>query len=279
MTHPHETPPLTADELRLLTVESRARALFLYHPTPLFELDPEGRFRHANLAAARFADLNEQEGKGVHFSRFIAPAHRERVERNFQRALGGKPSRCAAEVINLTGHHHRVEMDMLPIACERGMLGVYVLLHPRQEPVPRPPGDASAPHDMAATRLLEAIPLGTALLDLTRQDYPVLGCNQALCRLLDMPRDVIEGHQLPVLRERESLAVRQLHTALARRQPIRERLTLTRRGGQPLPIQLYLQPLEAADGDSEAVRQMLALHVPLHDTDSGSRAMERGLVL
>lgn len=270
MTDPNDTPPLTATDLRLLTIESRAKALFAYHPMPLFELDPEGRFRHANLAAARFADLNEQEGKGVHFSRFIAPAHRERVERNFQRALGGRPSRCEAEVINLASQHRQVQLDMLPIACERGILGVYVLLTPQPEPVPP---------SAEVTHLLEAIPVGTALLDLTQQDYPVRQCNQALCRLLDMPRDVVEGHPLPALREQESLAVRQLYAALARRQPACERLTLTRRGGQPLPIQLYLQPLESTDGDSEAVRQMLALHVPLHDTDSGSRAMERGLVL
>lgn len=264
MTDPNDTPPLTATDLRLLTIESRAKALFAYHPMPLFELDPEGRFRHANLAAARFADLNEQEGKGVHFSRFINLEYRERVERNFQRALGGKPSRCAAEVINLTGHHHRVEMDMLPIACERGMLGVYVLLHPRQEPAPRPPGAEAARH------LLEAIPLGTALLDLTQQDYPVRQCNQALCRLLDMPRDVVEGHPLPALREQESLAVRQLHAALARRQPASERLRLTHHGGKPVMVELCLRPIEPDAGDTTEVHQMLALHLPLAESADGS---------
>src|SRR5690554_7576225 len=139
MTDPNDTLPLTATDLRLLTIESRAKALFAYHPMPLFELDPEGRFRHANLAAARFADLNEQEGKGVHFSRFIAPAHRERVERNFQRALGGRPSRCEAEVITLASQHRQGQLVRLPIACERGMLGAYVWLPPHPERVPPTP--------------------------------------------------------------------------------------------------------------------------------------------
>ena len=191
----------------------------------------------------------------------------------FQQAAEGHTSHCLATIQTPNGQRHRVRLTLLPVLHDGHVMGIYALL---EEP------DAlrgAATVTPAARRLVEAMPVGVALLDLTQQDYPVVLCNQALCRLLDMPRDVIEGHPLPVLRERESLAVRELHTALARRQPIRERLTLTRRGGQPLPIQLYLQPLEAADGDSEAVRQMLALHVPLHDTDSGSRAMERGVML
>ena len=57
------TPPgFSSDERRLQLMQSRAEALFLHHPHPLFELDPLGHFRHANLAAARFAGLHEQEG-------------------------------------------------------------------------------------------------------------------------------------------------------------------------------------------------------------------------
>ena len=165
------------DDLRLLTLQSRARALFGYHPSPIFELDPEGRFRHANLAAARFAGLHEQEGMGMHFSRFVDPRQRGAVEEHFQIALAGRPAHCEARVITLTGQLARVEMDMLPIASDHGMLGVYVLLTPETHKQSR--------SSTSEARLFGALPLGAAVLDLNGEGYPVVRANPALGELLE----------------------------------------------------------------------------------------------
>lgn len=239
------------DSLPLLTLQSRARALFGYHPSPIFELDPEGRFRHANLAAARFAGLHEQEGMGMHYSRFIDLEHRARVEAQFQGALGGRRTHCSARIITLAGQVARVTLDMLPITSDHGTLGVYVLLTPEAR-------GGSAPSE---ARLFDALPLGAAVLDLNGEGYPVVRANPALGELLDIPLDALIGRPLPALVERDSLAVRNLHQALARRRPASERLRLTRRGGQPFGVVVKLSPLP---GEApEEARQMLAVHVPL----------------
>lgn len=245
------TLDLSANDPHLQTLQSRARSLFGYHPSPIFELDPQGRFRHANLAAARFAGLHEEEGKGMHFSRFVETEHRARVEAQFQGALGGRRTHCSARIINLTGQLQRVEMDMLPIASEHGILGVYVLLQPRAEADPLPD----------ARRLLDALPLGAAILDLDSEGYPVLQANPALSELLDMPLDALIGRPLPALAERDSLAVRHLQQALSRRQPASERLRLTRRDGQPVGVMIRLSPLEGEE--EEKASQMLVVHLPL----------------
>src|SRR5690554_5558345 len=247
------------DSLPLLTLQSRARALFGYHPSPIFELDPEGRFRHANLAAARFAGLHEQEGMGMHYSRFIDLEHRARVEAQFQGALGGRRTHCSARIITLTGQLARVEMDMLPIASDHGMLGVYVLLTPETQKQSR--------SSTSEARLFGALPLGAAVLDLNGEGYPVVRANPALGELLDIPLDALIGRPLPVLVERDSLAVRNLHQALARRQPASERLRLTRRGGQPFGVVVKLSPFSGEE--EEEASQMLAVHLPL-EGDGGS---------
>lgn len=252
---------ISSHDPHLQTLQSRARSLFGYHPFPIFELDPQGRFRHANLAAARFAGLHEQEGQGMHFSRFVELQHRERVEAQFQGALGGRRTHCSARIITLAGQLHRVEIDMLPIASERSMLGVYVLLRTR--------------HDTGTTtgarQLLDALPLGAAILDLTAEGYPIRMANPALGELLDMPLETLIDRPLPLLTEGDSLAVRNLQLALSRRQPAGERLRLIRRDGQPVNVLLKLSPLESEN--EEETRQMLAVHAPL-EGDGGTGEVE-----
>lgn len=250
------------DDLRLLTLQSRARALFGYHPSPIFELDPEGRFRHANLAAARFAGLHEQEGMGMHYSRFIDLEHRARVEAQFQGALGGRRTHCSARIINLTGQLQRVEMDMLPIASEHGILGVYVLLTPEAR-------GGSAPSE---ARLFDALPLGAAVLDLNGEGYPVVRANPALGELLDIPLDALIGKPLPMLAEPEALPAQRLREALAHRRPASERLEISRRNGQPFGVVVKLSPLPGEE--EEKASQMLAVHLPLEgDGDSEGVAL------
>ncbi len=247
------------DDLRLLTLQSRARALFGYHPSPIFELDPEGRFRHANLAAARFAGLHEQEGMGMHFSRFVDPRQREAVEEHFQIALAGRPAHCEARVITLTGQLARVEMDMLPIASDHGMLGVYVLLTPETHKQSR--------SSTSEARLFGALPLGAAVLDLNGEGYPVVRANPALGELLETAGDALLGKPLPTLAEPEALPVQRLREALAHRRPASERLEINRRNGQPFGVVVKLSPLPGEE-EKEA-SQMLAVHLPL-DGEEGS---------
>lgn len=248
----------------ILLMQSRARALFLHHPHAIFELDPQGRFRHANPAAGRFANLDEKEGQGLHFSRFLDADDAAQVERHFQRAVSGRPSRCETTINTPDGQRLRARLYLLPVACDNHVTGVYVLL---EEPDESPRERLVSP---ATRRLVEAMPVGVALLDLTHPDYPIQLCNQALCQLLNLPRERVEGRPLPVLLERDSLAVRQLHSALFRRQPASERLRLTHHGGKPVMVELCLRPVEPDAGDTTEVHQMLALHLPLAESADGS---------
>ncbi|WP_299310477.1 PAS domain-containing protein [uncultured Halomonas sp.] len=245
------SPPNT-DDLRLLTLQSRARALFGYHPSPIFELDPEGRFRHANLAAARFAGLHEQEGMGMHFSRFVDPDQRQVVEEHFQIALADRPAHCEARVITLTGQLARVSLDMLPIASDHGTLGVYVLLTPEAKHQ-----SDSGPSEQ---RLFDALPLGAAVLDLNGEGYPVVRANSALGELLETAGDALLGKPLPTLAEPEAPPVQRLLEALAHRHPASERLEISRSNGQPFGVVVKLSPLHGEK--EEEASQMLAVHVP-----------------
>ena len=101
------------------------------------------------------------------------------------------------------------------------------------------------------------MPVGVALLDLTHQDHLIRLCNPALCQLLEIPREALEGHPLPTLREPESPALSRLQSALASRQVASECLRLKARD-KPLGVRLHLQPV--ADETSD---QMLAVHIPL----------------
>lgn len=251
--------PPGADDLRLLTLQSRARALFGYHPTPIFELDPEGRFRHANLAAARFAGLHEQEGMGMHFSRFVDPGQHEAVEEHFQIALAGKPTRCEARVITLTGQLARVGLDILPIASDHGMLGVYVLLTPEAQ--------RQSCSGTSEARLFDALPQGAAVLDLNGEGYPVVRVNPALGELLETAGGALLGKPLPTLAETEAPPVQRLLEALADRRPAGERLKINRRNGQPFDVMVTLSPLQGEE--EEEAGQMLALHHPFQTTPAG----------
>ena len=246
--------PSNTNDLRLLTLQSRARALFGYHPSPIFELDPEGRFRHANLAAARFAGLHEHEGQGMHFSRFVDPHQREAVEEHFQTALAGKPAHCGARVLTLTGQLARVTLDMLPIASDHGTLGVYVLLtlHAKKR------------SGSSEQRLFNALPLGAAVLDLNGEGYPVVRANPALGELLETDGDDLTGKPLPTLAEPDSSPAQRLREALAHRRPASERLQINRRG-QTCDVVVKLSPLSGEGEQAEEASQMLAVHVPLEE--------------
>nr|WP_298249023.1 PAS domain-containing protein [uncultured Halomonas sp.] len=239
-------------------MQSRAKSLFLHHPHAIFELDPQGRFRHANPAAGRFANLNENEGQGLHFSRFLEADDAAQVERHFQQAVAGRPGRCEVIINTLDGQRQQARLHLLPVAYDRHVTGVYVIL----EQPDAPPKNAISP---ATRRLVEAMPVGVALLDTTRRDYPIRLCNPALCRLLEAPRDALEGHPLPVLRGRKNQAVRELQTALTARRAASQRLALTRHG-KPFGVRLHLQPMVGAseeNGEREAGLPMLMLAVAI----------------
>ncbi|MDR9440496.1 MAG: PAS domain-containing protein [Halomonas sp.] len=254
--HPHAaTPPPQWNRRRSpVVLESRAKALFVHHPEPIFELDPEGRFRHSNVAGANLAGLNENEGQGMHFTRFVLPQDRQEVERHFQLALNGRHTGCMAHIRNLASEEYHVTLHMLPITSKRNTLGVYVLVNPSINHT-----DLSG--SLAAQRLLDAIPLGAAVLAVGSETHSVVMANRALGELLDMPLEVILGHPLPSLQESESVAVCRLQQALATRQPARESLSISRRGGRSLGMLLHLEPIEAP-GDASDSACMLALHIP-----------------
>ncbi|MGM0537511.1 MAG: PAS domain-containing protein [Pseudomonadota bacterium] len=257
MAFPH-TPHGSDDHLslRMMVLESRAKALFVHHPGPIYELDPEGRFRHANVAGARLAGLNENEGQGMHFTRFLLPQDRREVERHFEQAMNGRHTGCVAHICNLAGQEYRAELYMLPIASECNTLGVYVLVNPAGQP--GTPSDA-----LQARQLLEALPLGAAVLDTRRDGYPVVMANPALSALLDMPREQMLEQPLATLRDGEDAAVQRLEQALARQQSARERLSVSRPDGQRLAVEVQLEAL-AAPGEHAPSSHVLALHVPLH---------------
>ncbi|WP_027962907.1 PAS domain-containing protein [Halomonas halodenitrificans] len=236
-------------------MQSRARSLFLHHPHAIFELDPQGRFRHANPAAGRFANLDENEGQGLHFSRFLESDDAAQVERHFQQAVAGRPGRCEVIINTLDGQRQQARLHLLPVAYGRHVTGVYVIL----EQPDAPPENAISP---ATRRLVEAMPVGVALLDTTRRDYPIRLCNPVLCQLLETPRDALEGHPLPLLSAHKDPAVRELQAALANRRAASQCLALTRHG-KPLGIRLYLQPMAGESGESEASPPMLAVATPL----------------
>ncbi|NWN82560.1 MAG: PAS domain-containing protein [Halomonas sp.] len=239
-------------------MQSRARSLFLHHPHAIFELDPQGRFRHANPAAGRFANLDENEGQGLHFSRFLESDDAAQVERHFQQAVAGRPGRCEVIINTLDGQRQQARLHLLPVAYGRHVTGVYVIL----EQPDAPPENAISP---ATRRLVEAMPVGVALLDTTRRDYPIRLCNPVLCRLLDISRDALEGHPLPLLSERKDPAVRELQAALTARRAASQRLALTRHG-KPFGVRLHLQPMVDAseeNGEREAAPPMLMLAVAI----------------
>lgn len=241
--------------LRMMVLESRARALFVHHPEPIFELDPEGRFRHSNVAGANLAGLNENEGQGMHFTRFLLPQDRQAVERHFERAMQGHHTGCVAHICNLAGHEYRAELYMLPIASQCSTLGVYVLVNPTAHHTD--PSDA-----LEARRLLDAIPLGAAVLDTRRDGHPVVMANPALSKLLDTPLEMLLDQPLPTLRDSEDMAVQRLQQALAGQQPARERLSIPRPDGQLLSVDVQLETIEPL-GNASHSPYMLALHVPL----------------
>jgi len=103
------------------------QALFEENPDAVFALDPQGRCTTANPAAAELTGTPVQELVGKPFGDLVAPEHRARARRAFEKALDGAPQRLDVDIQPRHARRRALRVGLVPIVegdRATGVLGI-----------------------------------------------------------------------------------------------------------------------------------------------------------
>src|SRR5690606_13124557 len=102
--------------LRDAAVDGRFfHSLFEENPGAVLALDPQGRCTTANPAAAELTGTPVQELVGEPFGDLVAPEHRARARRAFEKALDGAPQRLDVDIQPRHPRRRALRVGLVPI--------------------------------------------------------------------------------------------------------------------------------------------------------------------
>jgi len=112
----------------LVESEERLRSLFELNPTPIVELDREGRIRALNPAAIATAGLPREALIGLQYNRFVHPEDEARIRAEFERALSGVPVGYFTKALAPDGRVLHFQVVLVPQVKGGEVTGVYSII-------------------------------------------------------------------------------------------------------------------------------------------------------